>query len=73
MNAIKIDLIMLSIQKTVIWLTNNILIVSILVMIIYLANFPLYSRSGVKKETCGESKVGNGRDNCSWLKQEVEG
>lgn len=73
MDATKIDLIILSIQKTVIWLTNHILIVSVLVVIIYLANFLLPSPSGEKKQICDESKVGNTRANCSQLKCEVEG
>lgn len=45
MDATKVDLIMLSIQKIVIWLTNHILIVSILAIIIYFANFLLPSPS----------------------------
>lgn len=66
MDATKVDLIMLSIQKIVIWLTNHILIVSVLANIIYLANFLLPSPSGKKKQICDESKFENRRANCSW-------
>lgn len=73
MDATKVDLIMLSMQKIIIWLANNILIVSTLAIIIYLANFFLPSPIGEKKQIRDESKFGNRRANCSWLKCEVEG
>lgn len=58
MDATKVGLIMLSIQKIVIWLTNNILIVSILVIIVYLANFLLPSPRGWRNRSVMRASLG---------------
>lgn len=74
MDATKVDLIVLSIQKIVIWLTNHILIVSILALLFTSPTsfFPLLMEK--KSRICDESKFfGIKRANCSWLKYEVEG